>query len=79
MVENQHPKENGCDFLAEAFTNKIFYVGSLLYTYENQEFWSNTEILSPKCAQDVAEGIHLLKARGKFDVRGGWHMGIEVL
>ena len=84
-VQNQHPKSHGCDVLADVFPDKVFHVGSPVYAYENQEFWSNTEILSPNCvfrptcARDVAEGIALLgKVRGKFAFRGGGHMGIKV-
>jgi hypothetical protein len=77
--------DSGCAALASVLPSKVFYAGSAVYKYENQEFWSNTEILSPLCifrptsAADVAKGIKTLKASaGSFAVRGGGHMGIQV-
>lgn len=76
----------GCAALTVALgPSKVFYPSSPVYKYENTQFWSNFQILSPQCvfrptsADDVAKGIKTLKAvSGTFAVRGGAHMGIKV-
>ncbi|OBT50990.1 hypothetical protein VE04_07938 [Pseudogymnoascus sp. 24MN13] len=75
---------DGCSMLATIFPNKFFYSGSSVYTYENQEFWSQTEYMSPKCvfrptcSADVAVGVAILRlSEEEFAVRGGGHMGIK--
>ena len=76
----------GCVALTVALgPSKVFYPTSTVYQYENKQFWSNFQILSPQCvfrptsAADVAKGIKTLKlVSGTFAVRGGAHMGIKV-
>lgn len=75
----------GCTALATAFPTKVFAPNSSVYEYENHNFWSETEYLSPSCvfrpesAEDIAAAIPLLSiADTKFAVRGGGHMGIKV-
>lgn len=75
----------GCTSLSRGFPDKVFSPGSTVYAYENGEFWSNTELLSPACifrpssALDVSGGIKTLaKVNSSFAVRGGGHMGIKV-
>ncbi|KAL3423073.1 FAD binding domain protein [Phlyctema vagabunda] len=75
---------NGCAALAAAFPAKVFYPTSEVYEWENKNFWSNTELLSPSCvfrptsASDVATAVTTIqKSDSKFAVRGGGHMGIK--
>lgn len=75
----------GCQSLQEAFPGKTFLPGHEVYDYEKTNFWSNHQILSPKCifrpqsALDVAEAVVALKEDcTPFAVRGGGHMGIKV-
>jgi hypothetical protein len=84
-VRDETSFPDGCSTLATIFPSKVFYSGSTVYTYENQQFWSETEILTPECvfrptcAGDVAVGVALLRlSDGEFAVRGGGHMGIKV-
>ncbi|KAH7014458.1 uncharacterized protein B0I36DRAFT_299373 [Microdochium trichocladiopsis] len=74
----------GCASLSEAFPSKTFFPGQEVYAFEKTNFWSNHEILSPKCvfrpetAQDVAAAVITLKEDcTQFAVRGGGHMGIK--
>lgn len=75
----------GCSTLELIHGSKTFYPGDSTYEYENQQFWSNTQILSPKCifrptsADEVAAAILTSRlTQSKFAVRGGAHMAIEV-
>lgn len=79
--ENICARDAGCAALAEAFPGKFFVPGDAVYTYENAQFWSNTEILSPLCifrpntTADVSNGIIALAAEDmQFAIRGGEHM-----
>ena len=78
-------KNLGCLALTGASWSSVFYKGSTVYTYENGEFWSVVEFLSPSCvfrpktASQLGQAIRLLSiTRTKFAVRGGGHMGIKV-
>lgn len=82
---NQLTKNLGCIALTIASWKNVFYPGSDVYQYENQEFWSLTEVLSPSCvfrpsnAEQVGLAVRVLEATNtKFAVRGGGHMGIKV-
>lgn len=75
----------GCRDLSKQFSDAVFYPKSSVYDYESQNFWSNTEILSPacvfrpRCSEQLAQGIgSLAEAHEQFAVRGGGHMGIKV-
>lgn len=75
----------GCASLQNAFPGKTFFPGQEVYDFEKTNFWSNHEILSPKCVfrpetvQDVAAAVITLKEDcTQFAVRGGGHMGIKV-
>ena len=75
----------GCIGLTTAFATHVFYPGSVVYEYENQNFWSLTEVLSPSCvfrpttAQEIGDALRVLeKTDTKFAVRSGGHMGITV-
>lgn len=79
------PNNNGCGNLDAHFADDIFYPGSDVYTYESQNFWSNTEIMTPtcvfrpKCAGQLAQAVgYLAEGQDKFAVRGGGHMAIRV-
>jgi hypothetical protein len=76
---------SGCTALARSFPGKVFVPGDAVYKYENAQFWSNTEILSPLCifrpttTMDVSNGIKALaKEEMEFAVRGGGHMSKKV-
>lgn len=75
----------GCQSLNNALPNTVFAKESLVYKYESQNFWSNTEILSPACVfrpesgEQLAKGLkQLVHTQAPFAVRGGGHMGIKV-
>ena len=75
----------GCSVLAKEFPDKVFFPGSAVYGYENQEFWSNNELLSPSCifrpnasSQVSAAIVTSRLTHSKFAVRGGGHMAIKV-
>jgi hypothetical protein len=75
----------GCNTLSESLTDSVFFPESTVYQNESQNFWSNTEIMSPSCvfrpasAEQLGEAIKLLKSvNAQFAVRGGGHMGIRV-
>lgn len=76
---------NGCTALSARLSDAVFFKNSSVYQYEAQEFWSNTEKMSPSCvfrpqsSQQLAKGLEsLVDAEAKFAVRGGGHMGIRV-
>jgi hypothetical protein len=76
---------NGCNALKGPVGNSLFFIDSLVYQYETNNFWSNTELMSPGCvfrpqsSSQLAEGlVALVDAEAKFAVRGGGHMGIRV-
>lgn len=55
-------------------------------TYENEELWSNAEILNlqsvfrPTCAANASAGVQLMHlSHSNFAVRGGGHMAIKAL
>lgn len=75
----------GCSALKGSVNSSIFYPNTDVYEYEAQNFWSNTEIMSPGCvfrpqsSAQLGEGVKaLVDAQAKFAVRGGGHMGIRV-
>ncbi|KAG2413183.1 hypothetical protein HFD88_002372 [Aspergillus terreus] len=75
---------NGCTALNARLSDVVFFQNSSVYQYEAQEFWSNTEKMSPSCvfrpqsSQQLAKGLEsLVDAEAKFAVRGGGHMGIR--
>ncbi|RHZ58929.1 FAD-binding oxidoreductase [Aspergillus thermomutatus] len=75
---------NGCSALKGNLSGATFYAGNAVYDYETQNFWSNTEIMSPGCvfrpqsSKQLAKGLQkLVKANAQFAVRGGGHMGIR--
>ncbi|BAE58645.1 hypothetical protein AFCA_006635 [Aspergillus flavus] len=74
----------GCSALKGSVNSSIFYPNTDVYEYEAQNFWSNTEIMSPGCvfrpqsSAQLGEGVKaLVDAQAKFAVRGGGHMGIR--
>ncbi|KAL3489512.1 hypothetical protein BJX62DRAFT_239046 [Aspergillus germanicus] len=74
----------GCNTLSGSLTDSVFFPESTVYQNESQNFWSNTEIMSPSCvfrpasAEQLGEAIKLLKSvNAQFAVRGGGHMGIR--
>lgn len=76
---------SGCEALQKSVGSSLFSKGSVVYDYEAQNFWSNTEIMSPGCvfrpqsSAQLAQGLEVLvDANAKFAVRGGGHMGIRV-
>jgi hypothetical protein len=75
----------GCDVLHMIFPSKLFYEGENVYNYEVAQFWSNTQLMSPKCifrptsALDISVAFFsTLATQSKYAVRGGGHMGIRV-
>lgn len=75
----------GCSALKLVHGSKTFSPGDSTYEWENQQFWSNTQLLSPKCifrptsANEVSAAILTSRlTQSKFAVRGGAHMAIEV-
>lgn len=77
----------GCHALSKAkdLQNTIYPKGSDVYRYENADFWSLTEILSPTCvfrpttAAQIGSAVEILtQTNTQFAVRGGGHMGIKV-
>lgn len=76
---------SGCNALKGPLGESVFFTDSLVYQYETNNFWSNTELMSPGCvfrpqsSSQLAEGLTaLVDAEAKFAVRGGGHMGIRV-
>lgn len=76
---------NGCQTLKNAQSDSVFAKDSVVYAYESENFWSNTEILSPECVfrpqsgKQLSSGLQeLVKSQSQFAVRGGGHMGIKV-
>ncbi|GMG02083.1 unnamed protein product [Aspergillus oryzae] len=74
----------GCSALKGSVNSSIFYPNTDVYEYEAQNFWSNTEIMSPGCvfrpqsSAQLGEGVKaLVDAQAKFAVRGGGYMGIR--
>ncbi|KAJ5740198.1 hypothetical protein N7493_000070 [Penicillium malachiteum] len=74
----------GCQALKKPLSDAVFYPNTDVYEYEAQNFWSDTEILSPGCvfrpqsSAQLAKGLEaLVKADAEFAVRGGGHMGIR--
>ncbi|KAM0276819.1 hypothetical protein ACHAQH_006354 [Verticillium albo-atrum] len=74
----------GCAALKLVHPAKVFYPGDAVYEAENKLFWSNTQLMSPKCifrpvsADDVAAGIlNSRLTQTKFAVRGGAHTAIQ--
>jgi len=85
LVTSSAARHSDCEALAQVLPGKVFYPRSNVYQYENAEFWSNTELMSPDCvfrpvsAGDVSTGVKTLRSvNGKFAIRGGGHMGIKV-
>lgn len=75
----------GCKALNKSLSSAVFAPSSTVYQYEAQNFWSNTEIMSPGCvfrpqsAEELGQGVKaLVDAEAQFAVRGGGHMGIRV-
>ncbi|EYE96924.1 FAD-binding oxidoreductase [Aspergillus ruber CBS 135680] len=75
---------SGCQTLKDSLPGSVYAPNTNIYKYESQEFWSNTEILSPGCVfrpksgEQLAKGVKgLVDARAQFAVRGGGHMGIK--
>lgn len=75
----------GCNKLKVAHPTKVFFPGGHVYEWENQEFWSNTEIMAPACifrpssAEDVSSAIKISQStQSSFAVRGGGHMAFPV-
>ncbi|KAK8080876.1 hypothetical protein PG997_008694 [Apiospora hydei] len=76
-------KASGCEALNATIPDKTFFPGSAVYEFENQNFWSNTELKKPACVfrptnpTDVSCGVLAgQKTQSPFAVRGGGHMGI---
>ncbi|CBF86739.1 hypothetical protein AN2387.2 [Aspergillus nidulans FGSC A4] len=74
----------GCAALKKDIPNSLFERNSTVYNDESNNFWSNTEIMSPECvfrpesATELGTAIKLLKRTNtQFAVRGGGHMGIR--
>lgn len=75
----------GCNALKGPVGESLFFIDSLVYQYETNNFWSNTELMSPGCvfrpqsSSQLAKGLTaLVDADAQFAVRGGGHMGIRV-
>ncbi|RAK96785.1 FAD-binding oxidoreductase, partial [Aspergillus ibericus CBS 121593] len=75
---------SGCTTLQQSLSDEVFAPSTDVYKYEAQDFWSNTEIMSPGCvfrpqsAAQLGEGVKaLVDANAQFAVRGGGHMGIR--
>ena len=75
----------GCSALKGQVNSAVFSQNTPVYEYEAQNFWSNTEIMSPGCvfrpqsSAQLAQGVKaLVDANAQFAVRGGGHMGIRV-
>lgn len=76
----------GCRNLKKQFAQDVFAEGHPVFEYEtNDQYWSNTEIMSPDCvfrpqsAGQLAQGLKILvESQSQFAVRGGGHMGIRV-
>ncbi|KAJ6144645.1 6-hydroxy-D-nicotine oxidase [Penicillium chermesinum] len=75
---------SGCSALHRSLPSSVFAKGSSVYNYEAQNFWSNTEIMSPACvfrpqsSGQLAKGLKaLVHEEAQFAVRGGGHMGIR--
>ncbi|KAL4978282.1 hypothetical protein BDW66DRAFT_158361 [Aspergillus desertorum] len=75
---------SGCAALKSEIPNSVFGRNSTVYNEESNNFWSNTEIMSPECvfrpesAAELGSAIKLLEgANAQFAVRGGGHMGIR--
>ncbi|KAE8404327.1 hypothetical protein BDV37DRAFT_293988 [Aspergillus pseudonomiae] len=74
----------GCSALKGQVNSAVFSQNTPVYEYEAQNFWSNTEIMSPGCvfrpqsSAQLAQGVKaLVDANAQFAVRGGGHMGIR--
>ncbi|PWY89649.1 6-hydroxy-D-nicotine oxidase [Aspergillus sclerotioniger CBS 115572] len=74
---------SGCTAL-QYLSDEVFTPSTDVYKYEAQNFWSNTEIMSPGCvfrpqsAAQLGQGVKaLVDANAQFAVRGGGHMGIR--
>lgn len=74
---------SGCNALTGPL--RLFFPASLVYQYEANNFWSNTELMAPGCvfrpqsSSQLAQGVKaLVDAEAKFAVCGGGHMGIKV-
>ncbi|KAK8119668.1 uncharacterized protein PG998_004294 [Apiospora kogelbergensis] len=74
-------KDNGCQALKTSFPDKTFFPGDAVYEFENQNFWSNTELKKPACVfrpanpMDVSCGVVAAqKSQSPFALRGGGHM-----
>ncbi|CRK29900.1 hypothetical protein BN1708_018387, partial [Verticillium longisporum] len=74
----------GCAALKLVHPAKVFYPGDAVYEAENKAFWSNTQLMNPKCifrpvnAEDVSAGIlNSRLTQTKFAVRGGAHTAIK--
>jgi len=85
LASGSSADSKGCDALKSCLGDSVFFPLDKVYSHESQNFWSNTEILSPACvfrpdsAQQLGEGIKLLTERqANVAVRGGGHMGIKV-
>ena len=79
------PSYVGCNKLKLAHPTKVFFPDEHVYEWENQAFWSNTEIMTPACifrpssAQDVSSAIKISQStQSSFAVRGGGHMAFPV-
>jgi hypothetical protein len=75
----------GCGLLSQYFEKDVFYPGSTVYNYENNDFWSTTEILSPACiyrpttGAAVGAAVEILQqSNTQFAVRSGGHMPVTV-
>ena len=79
----------GCQRLAKHHSDDVFLPGHQVYAYETgpDEFWSNTQLMSPDCvfrprsSGQLADAISLLNDlpfSSQFAVRGGGHMPIRV-
>ncbi|KAK8033595.1 hypothetical protein PG991_002993 [Apiospora marii] len=80
---NALSQASGCEALKATLPDKTFFPGSDVYEFENQNFWSNTELKKPACVfrpanpMDVSCGVRAgQKTQSPFAVRGGGHMGI---
>lgn len=84
-LKRQERSKAGCDALATAAPDKVFFPDTPVYQYENGEFWSVTQLMDPACVfrptsvEDVSQAVKsLVKAKAQFAIRGGGHMGIKV-
>ncbi|KAK4653993.1 hypothetical protein QC762_400210 [Podospora pseudocomata] len=77
------PTPECCALLAQAFPGDVSPRGTDVWTFENEDFWSATEIRNPSCVflpdstEKVAQAVGLFVANEcRFSIKGGGHSAI---